>query len=76
MGHIQRHHLSDALVIVSPSDLLLTNMDKIMNPLIEKIIINNLETQTLTNIRDTLLPKLMSGEIRVKEAERMIEEVI
>lgn len=31
------------------------------------------ESQTLANIRDTLLPKLMSGEIRVKEAEKQIE---
>jgi type I restriction enzyme, S subunit len=33
------------------------------------------ESRTLAQTRDLLLPKLMSGEIRVREAERMVEEV-
>lgn len=37
-------------------------------------VVNNLEqSRTLAIIRDTLLPKLMSGEIRVKEAEKIVE---
>jgi type I restriction enzyme S subunit len=42
---------------------------------VNKIHSNVFESRTLANIRDTLLPKLMSGEIRVKEAETMVEEV-
>ena len=34
------------------------------------------ENQTLAKLRDTLLPKLMSGEIRVKDAERAVEEAV
>lgn len=34
------------------------------------------ENQTLTTLRDTLLPKLISGEIRVKDAEKTISEVL
>jgi type I restriction enzyme, S subunit len=33
------------------------------------------ESRTLKELRDTLLPKLMSGEIRVRDAERVIEDV-
>jgi len=33
------------------------------------------ESRTLTQLRDTLLPKLMSGEIRVRDAEKVVEEV-
>jgi len=33
---------------------------------------NNEESRTLTALRDTLLPKLISGEIRVKDAERFL----
>jgi type I restriction enzyme S subunit len=33
------------------------------------------ENRTLTELRDTLLPKLMSGEIRVRDAERIVEDV-
>lgn len=74
MGHIQRHHLKEAKVIV-PSSILLSFMDKIMNPIIEQVIKNNLESHTLATLRDTLLPKLMSGQIRVKEVEKIMEKL-
>jgi type I restriction enzyme S subunit len=35
---------------------------------------NERESQTLATFRDALLPKLISGELRVKEAERAIKE--
>lgn len=38
-----------------------------------KVELNEEEYETLTTIRDTLLPKILSGEIRVKEAERLLE---
>lgn len=41
----------------------------------DKINTNEEESQTLANIRDTLLPKLLSGKIRIKEAERLVEVV-
>jgi type I restriction enzyme S subunit len=68
MGHIQRHHLSAAKVLV-PSDEELQEMDKIMSPLLEKIINNNLESRTLASLRDGLLPKLMRGEVKVSDVE-------
>ena len=68
MGHIQRHHLKAAKVLV-PSDKELKEMDKVISPLLDKIIINNLETRTLASLRDSLLPKLMRGEVRVKDVE-------
>jgi type I restriction enzyme S subunit len=34
---------------------------------------NQAESQTLAALRDTLLPKLLSGEVRVKEAEKLVE---
>lgn len=70
MGHIQRHHLDEAKVIVPPQDTL-QMIDKAMEPLLNLFISNNLEARTLASIRDTLLPKLLSGEIRVKEAEKI-----
>ena len=41
--------------------------NKILLPLIHKIEKNILEIQRLTKLRDTLLPKLMSGEIDVSK---------
>mgnify|MGYP001360359044 CR=1 FL=1 len=37
---------------------------------------NILENQTLTKLRDTLLPKLISGEVRVKDAEKTLSEIL
>lgn len=74
MGHIQRHHLTEAQVLVPPADTL-QMMDKRMTPLINRIFSNNLESRTLIAMRDALLPKLMSGEIRVKQAEKLVEVV-
>jgi type I restriction enzyme S subunit len=47
-----------------------------INPLLEKIIGNALENQSLKQTRDYLLPKLISGEIRVKEAHKAVKELI
>jgi len=65
MGHIQRRDLSNAIVLV-PDSQEINSMDKIMSPLIDKIEQNNAQILVLQKLRDTLLPKLISGEIRVK----------
>jgi len=65
MGHIQRRDLSNAIVLV-PENQEINNMDNIMSPLIKKIEQNNAQILVLQKLRDTLLPKLISGEIRVK----------
>lgn len=64
MGHINRNHLNEAEVLI-PKKEHLEVMNQIMAPFIEKIIQNDIQIQTLTTLRDTLLPKLMSGEVRV-----------
>lgn len=66
MGHIQRGHLTVAKVLV-PSDEELEMMGETMQPLIEKIECNNAQILTLQKLRDTLLPKLISGVVRVKQ---------
>lgn len=65
MGHIQREHLKEATVSIPPKELF-TEYDKRIAPLIEKKIKNNSQIKSLTQLRDTLLPKLMSGEARVE----------
>ena len=45
-------------------------------PLITKILANANESRTLAALRDTLLPKLISGEIRVPEAEEAVEAAL
>ena len=47
-----------------------------IHPLFAQILSNVRESFTLAELRDRLLPKLMSGEIRVKDAEKLVEEVM
>ena len=65
MGHIKRSDLDEAIVLI-PGKLELDSMTQQIEPLFEKIITNNTQIRTLTSLRDTLLPKLMSGEVRVE----------
>lgn len=37
---------------------------------------NVIESRTLTTLRDTLLPKLLSGEIRLKQANKLVEAAL
>jgi type I restriction enzyme S subunit len=68
MGHIKRQHLTESLVPVPKKDVL-SKADNILSPLIEKIINNKIESRQLRLLRDSLLPKLMSGKIRVNVPE-------
>lgn len=68
MGHIQRHHLSETLVAVPPLKLM-KRADELIGPLIDSVINKNIQSHNLSSIRDSLLPKLMSGKIRVKGDE-------
>ncbi len=68
MGHIQRHHLSEAKVPIPPREQLIA-MNAILDPIVESTWRRSVESRTLTALRDALLPKLISGELRVKHAE-------
>ena len=64
MGHIKRGHLTNALVVV-PNEKTMQNADKIFTPIIDRIIEAKIESKRLASLRDTLLPRLMSGELIV-----------
>ena len=66
MGHIQRQHLSDAKVLIPDVIFAFTSA---FEPIISKIIDNRIENVQLTNLRDTLLPKLISGELEVLQTQ-------
>ena len=64
MGHIQRQHLSKSLVAVPDSNTF-KMMNTIFNPIINRIINLRVEKDVLAKTRDIILPKLMTGKIRV-----------
>jgi type I restriction enzyme S subunit len=53
--------------IIYPDETKMTDYLKISNPIFEKVLKNITQIQTLTKTRDELLPRLMSGEVRVNE---------
>lgn len=65
MGHIKRGDLDAAMVLVPPPPVLET-MSVQMKPLLDKQIEIARQRKTLEKLRDTLLPKLISGEVRVQ----------
>ncbi len=65
MGHIQREHLKQASIAIPPKELF-NQYNELIAPMIDKLIDNQTQIQTLIKTRDTLLPKLMSGEVRIE----------
>ena len=60
---------------VKPSTELIKTFEDIVKSLLSRIFHNEKESRTLAQTRDLLLPKLMSGEIRLREAEKIAQEV-
>lgn len=74
MGHIQRHHLSDAKLPVPPPALLRA-MGSVIGPIVESTWRRAVQSRTLAAVRDSLLPKLISGELRLRDVQPAVESV-
>ncbi|MDE1311367.1 restriction endonuclease subunit S [Vibrio aestuarianus subsp. cardii] len=67
-----------ALPVIVPSKEILGSYDSLVKPLFDKIKSNQMENKNLEDLRDTLLPKLLSGEIelgnlQVEQAKALVE---
>lgn len=61
-----------SLKTIGPPTELLTEFEKLCGPMDDAIERNDLESRILTELRDTLLSKLISGELRVKDVEQVV----
>lgn len=59
--------------VVTPTQNILDRFNGSVGVLLERILSNHEQAQTLANLRDTLLPRLISGQLRLPEAEAMVE---
>lgn len=66
MGHIKRGHLEEAMVAIPDNDSM-EKAHELFEPILSKMISLRLESSRLSTLRDTLLPRLMSGEIEVPQ---------
>lgn len=69
MGHITQEHLKQSRVAIPPLNLI-ESIHRIIDPIINKMVASSEENQKLTELRDWLLPMLMNGQIKIKDAER------
>lgn len=75
MGHIKREDLDKSEVLI-PDNKTYKQLNSILSPLINLIIKNRVENRQLTQLRDTLLPKLMSGEIDVSKVDISTDKLL
>lgn len=68
MGHIKRDELAKAEVLI-PNETDYNRIGDLLQPIYEMIISNRIENKKLAATRDTLLPKLMNGEIDMSEVD-------
>lgn len=68
MGHIKRDDLAKAEILM-PNEADYNRIGTLLQPIYDLIISNRIENNNLADLRDTLLPKLMSGELDVSDIE-------
>lgn len=71
LGHVtvadmQRHF------VVKPEEKALIAWDRVAAPIFSAVFRNEADSISLARLRDTLLPKLISGELRIQDAERIV----
>lgn len=60
--------------ILVPSEAVVAEFEAAAGLIEDRIEQNNIQAQTLTQLRDTLLPRLISGQLRLPEAEALLED--
>ncbi|GAO92189.1 restriction endonuclease subunit S [Pseudomonas avellanae] len=71
---LNRNHIHGLKYLLPPFELVQAYED-MARAIHLRVLENNRQAQTLTQLRDTLLPRLISGQLRLLEAEAQIEEV-
>jgi type I restriction enzyme, S subunit len=66
----------ETLQFITPPEDILKSFEDLIIPLFQSQKSIILENETLTRLRDTLLPKLISGEVRVKDIKKTLSEVL
>lgn len=74
MGHIQRHHLDEPVVLPNASEL--QELDGRCGPLWGRALAGERESLILVELRDTVLPWLLSGRLRIRDAEALVGEAV
>lgn len=74
MGHIQRRHLDEPVTVPDAEEV--ERLTPLMTGLWDLALATEIENLRLAETRDDLLPLLMSGKLRVKDAERVVGDAV
>jgi len=75
VSHLGKKEI-DKFITLNPTKDLIVEYSKITTPLLDRLVSNHNSLKSLSKLRDTLLPKLISGELRIPEAGKLAEEAI
>jgi len=79
-GHSSRGSLTTKLLAgldaVLPPSLILERFDHAVAPTVARAVCNLRESRTLAGLRDALLPRLLSGEVRLRAAEELLQAAV
>ena len=75
LGHVTKADMKRMMVCVA-SDTTRNKFEELVHSLFDTLVANLYENRWLVQTRDLLLPKLMSGEIRLRDAEKVAGEVL
>lgn len=74
LGHVTVADLK-RLCVVHPPQMVIEQFNTLVVPIHQMIFGNELRAQTLTQLRDTLLPRLISGQLRLPEAQALLNDM-
>ena len=72
--HINKNNVNEMKILL-PNKEIIEIFGNIVKPIFDKISNNLFESDNLSNLRNQMLPKLISGELKIPDAEKIIEEV-
>jgi type I restriction enzyme S subunit len=69
--HINKGNVQEASILLPPEKVMECFVEH-MRPTFDQVSLSCFESKNLAKLRDTLLPKLISGELRIEDAEKMV----
>ena len=74
ISNFQTKYFLENELVVMPSEDILRQFHKTIKPIVNKISLNGSQINSLSKIRDKLLPRLISGKITIQKSEELLEE--
>jgi len=67
--------LSKIQIVIPEASILNDFIELLLRPIFEKSLSKDKENENLSKLRDTLLPKLLSGELKIENAEKLVDNI-